>query len=281
MNIIDAIITLVKNTITDLDKEYLSTNSDNRANGLGDALERYIKELFSDSFNLNDNEKKEKEAETFSYLGNNSNPPDAMLKGGDAIEVKKISSFTADLALNSSYPKHKLLNSDPMISSACREAENWNEKDIIYAVGVVKDKKLKRLCFIYGSDYCASEECYKGIKERLKKGISNIDNLDFNPTKELGRLNNVDPLGITYLRIRGMWGIRNPWKAFHCLDKSQNDFNFMCLINENKWNTFHNTDKLIALQNEDECNLKIEDVKIKDSDNPAKLKNAKLITFYK
>lgn len=281
MNIINAIVTLIKNPITDLDKEYVSTNSDNRANGLGDALERYIKELFSNSFNLNDDDKKEKESKVFSYLGNNSNPPDAMLKGGDAIEIKKISSFTADLALNSSYPKHKLFSNDPMISKACHDAEEWDEKDIIYAVGVVKDKKLKKLSFVYGEDYCASNECYEKIKKRLKNGISNIENLDFNSTKELGRLNKVDPLGITYLRIRGMWGIQNPWKAFHYLDNSQSDFNFMCLINENKWGTFHNTNELIALQNENGCNLKIEDVKIKDSDNPAKLKNAKLITFHK
>lgn len=280
MNIIDAIITLVNNPITDLEKEYISTNVNNRANSLGDALERYIKELFSDSFNLKDDKKKEREEEVFSYLGNNSNPPDAMLKNGDAIEIKKISSFTSDLALNSSHPKHKLFSDDPMISKACRDAEEWNEKDIIYAVGIVKDKKLKKLCFVYGEDYCASNECYEGIKERLKEGISTIENLDFKPTKELGRLNKVDPLGITYLRIRGMWGIQNPWKAFSYSNNHQNDFDFMCIINENKWNTFSNTGKLIAFQNKNNCNLEIRDVKITDPNNPAKLNNAKLITYH-
>ena len=51
----------------------------------------------------------------------------------------------------------------------------------------------------------------------------------------------------------------------------------MALINENKWNSFENKDELVSLQNE---NLKIIDVKIKDTNNPAKLKNAKLITYY-
>lgn len=41
-------------------------------------------------------------------------------------------------------------------------------------------------------------------------GIGEINGLEFAKTKEIGRLNKVDPVGITYLRIRGMWGIKNP-----------------------------------------------------------------------
>lgn len=70
-------------------------------------------------------------SEVFSYLGNNSNPPDAMLRNGDAIEVKKIESLSSALTLNSS-----------MISTACREAEQWSEKDMIYVVGVVEKIKI-------------------------------------------------------------------------------------------------------------------------------------------
>lgn len=33
-------------------------------------------------------------------------------------------------------------------------------------------------------------------------------------SKELGHINKVDPLGVTYMRVRGMWGIDNPWKVF-------------------------------------------------------------------
>ncbi len=189
MNIINAIINLVNDPITDLEKEYLNINTQNRANSLGDALEHYVKELFADALNCDQNNKKKKLSEAFSYLGNNSNPPDAMLKNGDAIEIKKIESFTSDLALNSSYPKHKLCRDDSMLSTACRNAEEWQEKDIIYAVGVVKNKQLKRLIFVYGNDYCASKECYEAIKKRLKNGINQIQNLDFKETKELGRLN--------------------------------------------------------------------------------------------
>lgn len=82
-------------------------------------------------------------SEIFSYTGNSANPPDLMLKGGDAVEVKKIESPDAAIALNSSYPKHTLKNSSPLISRACREAEDWTEKNIIYAVGVVSGNNLK------------------------------------------------------------------------------------------------------------------------------------------
>ena len=56
--------------------------------------------MFANSFNLSETEKLEKWNEVFSYLGNNSNPPDAMLRGGDAIEIKKLETDSKELALN-------------------------------------------------------------------------------------------------------------------------------------------------------------------------------------
>lgn len=78
----------------------------NRINNAGNGLEEYVKDLFSNTFNHNSDERLIKQSEVFSYLGNAKNPPDAMLRDGDAIEVKKIES-DSPLQLNSSYPKHK------------------------------------------------------------------------------------------------------------------------------------------------------------------------------
>ena len=50
-------------------------------------------------------EKMRRYSDEFSWLGNQNHPPDIMIKGGDAIEVKKTQSANSDLALNSSYPK--------------------------------------------------------------------------------------------------------------------------------------------------------------------------------
>ena len=276
-NIINAIENLVNNPINKLVEYYQGRN---RANNMGDALEEYVKDLFADTFNCSESERLEKISKVFSYLGNNANPPDGMLWYGDAIEVKKIEKITSSLALNSSYPKHTIFSSSSMISKACKNAEQWDEKDIIYIVGVVDNNKLKNLCMVYGLDYCASDECYTRIKNTIKNGVESIENVEFSETKELGRINRVDPLGITYLRVRGMWGIENPWKVFNYIYNidTENDFSFMCIINLNKWNTFENKNNLLDLANKNN-NLKIEDVRIKNPDNPSQLNSAKLITF--
>ena len=151
--VIDAIENLVRNPVTLLGREYRSRN---RANGMGEALEEYVKDLFAGTFGASDIERLDAFERTFSYLGNNSNPPDAMLRGGDAIEVKKIEALDATLALNSSYPKHTLRADSPMISEACRDAEDWDEKDILYVVGSVFNGRLRHLAMVYGLDYCAS-----------------------------------------------------------------------------------------------------------------------------
>lgn len=279
MNIINAVINLVQNPVTQLVNYYQGKN---RANNAGDALEEYIKDIFANSFDMPETERLERLNEVFSYLGNNSNPPDSMLRNGDAIEVKKIESDNAALALNSSYPKHTILSSSPMISSACKAAENWTEKDIIYTVGVVKQNCLKHLCMVYGLDYCASEECYSRIKSIIKNGVEAIPDVEFAESRELGHINKVDPLGITYMRIRGMWGIENPWKVFSYVYKRDmsKEFTFMCIINESKWNTLNNIQELAGLVKVTH-GLSVTDVRIKNPDNPAQLNNAKLICFNK
>lgn len=277
-NIIRAIINLVNKPVVEL-KEY--DESHNRANAMGGALEEYIKDIFANTVEeTNESIRNRKISECFSYLGNQNNPPDSILKGGDAIEVKKIESKGSSLALNSSYPKAKIFASSKMITDACRNCEEWIEKDIIYAVGVVKKNNLSSLCMVYGVDYAASEQIYTRIKDVISKGVNSISGVEFAETKELGRVNRVDPLGITYLRVRGMWGIDNPMKVFKYIysrDESK-DFNFMTLINKDKYDTLDYTEELEQLVREVE-RLNILDVEIKTPDNPAILKKAKLITF--
>ncbi len=275
MNIINAISRLVEKPVVELVSYYQGKN---RANNVGDALEEYVKDLFANTFDFTETERLEKLSEVFSYLGNNTNPPDAMLRGGDAIEVKKIESNGSSLALNSSYPKQKIYKRSSMISTACRDAEEWEEKDMIYVVGVVNSNNLKHLAMVYGLDYCASDDCYNRIKTTIKNGVESIPGVEFAETNELGRINKVDPLGITYMRVRGMWGIENPWSVFNYVYKRDlsKKFNFMCIINDEKWKTFDNTELIANLNVEGFC---ITNIKVKNPDNPAKLISAKLITY--
>ena len=277
-NIISAIINLVENPKIELIRK---GSSHNRANNMGEALEEYIKDLFANTVDIEDEQVRNAAiSTTFSYLGNQNNPPDSMLHGGDAIEVKKIESKNFALALNSSYPKAKLFAVSPMIKKECRECENWTVKDMIYAVGVVKGNNLESLAFVYGEDYCANKETYENIKTTIKNGIGSITDVEFTESKELGHVNRVDPLGITYLRIRGMWGIENPFTVFKYVYQcnQNNKFNFMCIINTDKFGSFENTSELYELVKTNN-KLKIQDVHIKNPNNPAQLREAKLITF--
>lgn len=277
-NIINAIIQLVENPKFEL-KKY--SESHNRANNMGEALEEYIKDIFAGTVNETDeNVRNQKLSEVFSYLGNQNNPPDSMLRGGDAIEVKKIESNDSSLALNSSYPKAKLFSDSPMLKKACQTCENWTVKDMIYAVGVVDDNNIKSLAFVYGDDYCAEKSVYEQIKSVIKNGVESIGGVEFAETKELGRVNRVDPLGITYLRVRGMWGIENPFNVFDYIYKRDYSkrFNFMALINYDKYYSFDNYKTLENLCG-NITGFKITDVKIKNPNNPAQLKSAKLITY--
>lgn len=278
MNIIDAVISLIKKPVFELKEEYV--NYTNRANSMGDALEQYVFDLFAGTFNtIDEQERLEKISETFSYIGNNSNPPDAMLKDGDAIEVKKIESIGSQLQLNSSYPKNKLRVDNEMLTLTARNAEpNWTEKDLLYIIGHVTKNTLNSLFFVYGEDYAADIGVYSNLKKSLQEEIASIPNVEFSKTRELGRINSVDPLGITDLRIRGMWLLQNPFKSFRYLTNDTNiyDFTAYILINETKWKSFNNTDELLELIESSKI-AQIQNIKIKNSNNPANLKDAKLI----
>lgn len=277
-NIINAIYNLINNPVIELREFYKGKN---RANNMGDALEEYVKDLFAGTINETDEQNRlNKISETFSYLGNQNNPPDSILRLGDAIEVKKIEGKNANLALNSSYPKHKLYADSKLITEACRKCEVWSEKDIIYTVGVVNGSVLSSLCMIYGIDYAASHSVYEKIRDTIVSGINSIPELEFARTNELAKVKKVDPLGITDLRVRGMWSIENPFKVFNYIYNRDfnKKFNFMCVVRETKYSDFENT---ILIEN---CVGKIKgfditSVKIKNPDNPALLENAKLITF--
>ena len=134
-----------------------------------------------------------------------------------------------ELHLNSSYPKDKLFSDSPMITTACRNCEDWREKDLVYVIGVSKDNKLKALWLVYGNCYAASKEVYERVRDKISKGVNELQDVEFSETNELGRVNKVDPLGITYLRIRGMWGIENPIKVFDYVAPTEKNSDFLLM----------------------------------------------------
>lgn len=282
-DILNVIANIINNPIPDILNHY-KTISNNRINAVGDALEEFVKDAFANTIGeANLNIKVRKHSKIFSWLGNKNNPPDLIIKNGNAVEVKKITSFKSQIALNSSYPKDKLSSSDPMITSNCRDCEKWTEKDIIYTIGVFRKDKLKLLWMIDGSCYAAKSEYYTRIKNKISTGINEIEGVEFAETNELGRVNKVDPLGITYLRIRGMWGIDNPIKVYDYLNLGLNDdneFQLIAIIPESKYLSLSNKSKKI-IKSIPNCSCKINKDKIKSPNNPAQMIDVRIISYVK
>lgn len=275
-NILEACLTIANNPWGKLQD---NNDGRNRVNNVGKALELYIENSFAGIVNdINETDRLKIIDDTYSYLGNQNNPPDLMLKDGDAIEVKKIQSANSALALNSSYPKAKLFSDSSMITKRCKTCEDWSEKDIIYAVGHTTDNNLKSLWMVYGDCYAAEKDIYERIKNIISDGIQTIPDVDLVKTNEIAKVKRVDPLGITDLRVSGMWHITNPKNVFNYLytSSSRAIFELLVLMRSEKYNSFPN-----EVQNRIASSelLKIKDVKIKDPNNPAKLLDAKLITF--
>lgn len=274
-NLLNAIINIKNRTSYDLIDESIPKN---RMNGMGVALENFIKDAFCNSFEDSFEIKNQKYAACFSYLGNQNNPPDAIIKMGDAIEIKKIENKNlSDLALNSSYPKSKLFSDSPMITSECKNCEAWFSKDILYVVGNIKENKIATLIFIYGDCYAADKEIYERVKSIVVENIKS--KLEYSDTTELGRINRVDPLGITNLRIRGMWTIQHPLKVYNEILKITNaKFQLFLLMKQEKYLSFPKEDRSKI---EHEKDIILEDIKIPNPNNPAKSIECKLIKVIK
>lgn len=274
-NILEAIVNIANQPISQLKSHYLGRN---RVNNIGEALETFIKDAFANCIQTeNETEKLQKYSEVFSWLGNQNNPPDIMIKGGVAIEVKKTQLANSDLALNSSYPKSSVKADSNMIVQACKLCEDWTEKDLIYCVGHTTDEQLKSLWLVYGTIYAAQSETYEIIKRKITEGINEIPNVELAPTNELGRVNRVDPLGITNLRIRGMWQIQNPRKVFHYLHttSAENDFELVAIIPLSKYESFPKESR----EKVEKFALNIKKVQVKNPNNPANLVDCVLITY--
>lgn len=283
-NTLKAFHRLFHTVIEEFDENY---NVANRVNQAGDALEKFIKDLYSDSIGQVDSLRSHQS--TFSYLGNSHNPPDAILHGSDAIEIKKVESPASAISLNSSHPKDYFYIDDPLITQACATSERhpWYKKDMIYIIGFVQQRILKGLWFVYGDCYSADREVYKRIKNTITSGVESL-NLQLEPTNEIAKLNRIDPLGITNLRVRGMWTIDHPAKVFSRLGliTSGCDFFAHLIVSREKYASFPAHDRnlidtdLDAKRNE-KIQLTKKYVEICNPNNPARNIDAVVVSLLK
>ena len=143
-------------------------------------------------------------------------------------------------------------------------------------------QKLSLLWFVYGDCYAADREVYQGMKQKIIAGVAQTTGIEFSPTKELGRVNKVDPLGITSLRIRGMWQIEHPQKVYRYLNLNpmlkQARFRLATLMRESKYLSFPIEDRE-RLESVENSNLQNRQVQIKSPNNPIKRIAARLIEY--
>jgi hypothetical protein len=120
---------------------------------------------------------------------------------------------------------------------------------------------------------------YEKISEIIRDSV--IDsNLKLSKTNELARINRVDPLGITYLRVRGMWGIEHPANVFRSLfpeNFDNNNFSLISLMKQTKYELFPKEDR-INLESDDKIIIK--KVKVKNPNNPVELIDSILISYH-
>lgn len=277
-NLLDALVTIHGFGSGYLNSYFSIPNWNNRVNSIGDALELYVRDAFCNSFHIvNGVQKRSAYNREFSYLGNSNNPPDLMLRSGDAIEVKKKENTTSDIPLNSSYPKDYLYMDTPGISATCRGCEVWTKKDMLYVVGVCEETRVSKLWLVYGNCFMADRAVYERIKSAIRNGIEQIPDVSFSPTSELGRVNRVDPLGFTYLRVRGMWGIKSPIVIFPD-EIGQGDLVIRAVMFRSKYNAFPAASKE-RIENMLSANLTIESIQITSPNNGAALLDGIQITI--
>ena len=280
------ILTAIKN-ISDFKtnnmSEYIKDYAPAQIKTVRQQIEYYVKDAISNSFkSIKDKKPTDRYNGVFSYLGNKNKPPDMIIQDGDAVVIKTIKTYQGSLTINNSPPKDRLMWNDPWILKNCRSIDGgqWNRKDLFYVIGWIEKRRMKYLNFIQGSCFIPEEKVYTKKIDDLKKNIYTYlesEGLDANRTISLAKVSNMDPLGVTNLRIKAVWRIKNPLKIFSdtfSYDKNE-EFTSISLMLKNKFDSFPKKD-IATLEKDNQ--IEIEDVKVKNPNKPETGLDAKLIT---
>jgi hypothetical protein len=215
----------------------------------GESLEEIVKDILCGVTPRRQADRAQLHARHLAHEGSRNYPPDAMYRGGndgDAFEIKKVLKYSkTSLELNSSPPYSHLVSTMTRIPESARLCEPWTRRDLFYAIGDVAPGRLvgNWLWFVEGRLIGEDWSFYDKIESDLRPTISQtlIDNgLLPAETNELGRVNKIDKLKRTSLRIRGMWSVANPTRLFQNLNGIQESSTAHCtihaIISERKWN---------------------------------------------
>lgn len=254
------------------------------ANAAGDSLEYFIKDMYcTQAQSYQFLEEKERVYDRYlSWKGDSKRFPDFIVKNGVGVEPKKLNGYSrSSLSLNSSFPKDYIY---PNSQNVPYIDEVWEKKDVVYVVGNLEKSgdKLLTLWLAYGNTFVADNSSYLQTKETIVEKIKEITTLQFVPSLELGRATRVDPLGLTNLRLRGMWELAHPANIFqnyltmNDIPTGATKINLVILKKDYEeipippeFNDYLSTNKMI-----------INEVGIPDPNNPSELLEALILESY-
>lgn len=276
MNVVRAFMHLVQNRYALIEQTQSGLR---RSNSVGESLESYVKDAFAGSLEAKTYVERERLHDlTFSYKGTLNNPPDAMVRGGVAIETKKLGGERTEIQLNSSHPKDVLKITDSRLNAHAKSCEEWTQKDLVYAIGHVRGGHLKRLWLVYGDCISASAETYEAKWNLISNIISEQSGLTLAPTNELANIRAIDPQDRTKLRVRGMWLLTNPNVLFESLTSSESRTQFYVLLRETAYQALPEADRL-ALSSPEFKDAQNRIVYIPDPNNPTLEIEARFIGY--
>jgi hypothetical protein len=280
------ILTAIKNISdfrTNNMREYFRDYATTQVKTVRQEMEYFVKDAISGSSkSVKDKKPSDRYSGVFSYIGSKNKPPDMIIKGGDALVIKTMKTYKSGLTINNYPPKANLKWNDPWVLKNCRQIDGgqWNSKDIFYVTGWIEKRRMKYLIFIQGSCFIPEDKVFIKKIQGIKKNVFNYlesEGLEAINTIGLGKVNNIDPLGITNLRIKGVWSVKNPLKVFSdtfSYDKDK-DFTLIALMFKNKFDSFPKKDVNAVINDKQ---IEVKDVTIKNPNNPKKKIEAKLIT---
>ena len=221
-NVLIALNNIFKRNSTRLTPIFRSNGTVNAA---GDSLEYFVKDMFCTGASQYqyDYEKEKVYHNYLSWTGDSSHFPDFIVKGGVGVEPKKQNSATANLSLNSSYPKDYIepnTQNVPTLKTPGFLETGWHKKPIIYVAGHLNTKKgldenkLHSIWMVYGNTMVAHNDKYLFLINEIREAIKASTNAQLVASKELARAKGIDYLKYTNLRVRGMYELEHPAKIF-------------------------------------------------------------------
>ena len=241
----------------------------------GKPFEFFAKNFYAGSLGALSNSVDAAWTNTFSWPGSANNPPDFMVHGGDAVEVKQLEGISS-IQLNSSPPKQYLSSDDPRITKDCRNCEQWNQKDFMYFIGKTTKEFVEAVWLVQGRCMFEPNQKYSNLVDQTKAALHSLgESNEFQsgimvanqPNGDLANVKSVDHAD-SMLRVRGMWIVQHPSKIFDefFVKPKKNHFVFNFLVTQEKFNTY-SKQSIEELSNCGDANLTIVKRQIPDPSN--------------